>query len=176
MTSVAMIPQKELRNNIGEWERWSDLAPPRRLQLAPLRPSTARPSTLPASGEERRQKECDQEWSSSSRSDVTVIARACRSGRWPAATVFTAARFARLWPRPAAAQASAAESPGAQARPLPGPDRRLAQGRPRGPAQAAPHREADLAAAARGAGRRGRRDDGPPIRAPAQARAGLNGR
>ena len=70
----------------------------------------------------------------------------------------------------AAVQALAAEPPGTETRPVSGPDRGVAEGRPGGAAQAAPYRQTDLAAPGRRARRRGLRAPGLPLRGHQAAR------
>ncbi len=74
------------------WERWSQLAPLRWSELAPP-PSDGRPTVRASSSSSgRRQKEWDPGWSSSSRSDETVIGRASRSVVWRSGMGFIAGR------------------------------------------------------------------------------------
>jgi transposase len=80
-------------------ERRSELAPPRRPQLAPP-PSDLQPTVRCSwSSSGRRRKEWDHEWRRSSRSGGIAIERACRSGRWQSVTVFTVGPCAKRWQR-----------------------------------------------------------------------------
>ena len=117
-------------------------------------------------------------WSSSSRSGVITSARGCRSGRWRSAMGCIAGRCGRRWRRRCRRPKRVAGEPaGAEAGRVSGDDRRVADRRSRGAAQAAPHGQADpISAWSMSTAPRSRRSTVRAVRAGAQAAAGLAGR